>query len=331
MFMKLPNKKNLIFLAIVIVILIFVFIYVNKNSVPPKQNIQNKEILNEIQKMTLTLAGKDSDNDGLKDWEEFLWKTDLNNPDTDNDGTVDGEEIRLERNPIKSGPNDKLEEFKPTTTTSVKKSEDLTVTDKFSQEFFARYIELKRSGKGTISEQDQADLVNLLAEKKYFSVPSKIYTKKDLKILNNVSTTTLHSYGNNIAKIIVENNPGQIDNEFLILEKALRSNNPNEVKKYDKIIKYYKQIIDGFRGIPVSEDVSGSHIEMLNNLSSIMSNIEAMKKVFDDPVFATSNITGFINNFRAFTVTWTNLQDYFQSQNIVFNKDEYGYIFVRGI
>ncbi len=49
---------------------------------------------------------RDSDNDGLADWEERLWKTDPNNPDTDGDGTSDGDEVLLGRNPLKPGPDD---------------------------------------------------------------------------------------------------------------------------------------------------------------------------------------------------------------------------------
>ncbi len=51
---------------------------------------------------------KDSDNDGLKDWEEELYKTDLRNPDTDSDGYLDGEEIDSGTNPLIKAPGDKL-------------------------------------------------------------------------------------------------------------------------------------------------------------------------------------------------------------------------------
>jgi hypothetical protein len=50
---------------------------------------------------------KDSDNDGLKDWEEKLYGTDTLNPDTDADGYLDGEEINSGHNPMVKGPNDK--------------------------------------------------------------------------------------------------------------------------------------------------------------------------------------------------------------------------------
>ncbi len=57
---------------------------------------------------TLPVALKDTDKDGLKDWEEALWKTDPSNPDTDGDGSSDGEEVQGDRNPIRKGPDDLL-------------------------------------------------------------------------------------------------------------------------------------------------------------------------------------------------------------------------------
>ena len=40
---------------------------------------------------------KDSDNDGVYDWEEALFGTDPHNPDTDGDGISDSEEIAVTR------------------------------------------------------------------------------------------------------------------------------------------------------------------------------------------------------------------------------------------
>lgn len=52
--------------------------------------IQNSEVYN-----------RDSDSDGLKDWEESVYGTDPLNPDTDADGYLDGEEIYSGHDPLK--------------------------------------------------------------------------------------------------------------------------------------------------------------------------------------------------------------------------------------
>ncbi|MEK7596366.1 MAG: thrombospondin type 3 repeat-containing protein [Patescibacteria group bacterium] len=74
------------------------------NPLAGGQDSKNQKLTQEAQQE----ARKDSDQDGLKDWEETLWKTDPQNPDSDNDGTPDGEEIKQNRDPSKPGPDDKL-------------------------------------------------------------------------------------------------------------------------------------------------------------------------------------------------------------------------------
>ena len=49
---------------------------------------------------------KDSDNDGLRDWEEELYGTNPLNPDTDGDGYSDGQEVNSGRNPLVKAPGD---------------------------------------------------------------------------------------------------------------------------------------------------------------------------------------------------------------------------------
>lgn len=51
-------------------------------------------------------ALQDSDQDGLKDWEEVLFATNPHNPDTDGDGASDLEEVKTNRDPVKPGPDD---------------------------------------------------------------------------------------------------------------------------------------------------------------------------------------------------------------------------------
>ena len=50
----------------------------------------------------------DPDNDGLKNWEEKIHKTDARNPDTDGDGYLDGEEVASGYDPTIPAPGDAL-------------------------------------------------------------------------------------------------------------------------------------------------------------------------------------------------------------------------------
>ena len=105
------------------------------------------------QKIIDSIATKDSDNDGLKDWEEALWQTAPNNPDTDGDGAKDGAEIAAGRDPLKKGPDDQLTLESASTTPKITKP--LTASNQFSRDLFTRYVTLKQTGSG-----DPADFEN---------------------------------------------------------------------------------------------------------------------------------------------------------------------------
>lgn len=90
---KLKTPFLVIILAVILIIGGIVFVLKFSNNKQPKFSQENL---------------KDSDNDGLKDWEEELYKTNPNNPDTDADGYLDGEEINSGHNPLVKAPGDQL-------------------------------------------------------------------------------------------------------------------------------------------------------------------------------------------------------------------------------
>ncbi len=117
--------------------------------------------LSVLKPITAEEIDKDSDNDGLKDWEESLWGTNPNNPDTDGDGTPDGQEVKQGRNPLlasKNGKNDKLENQKLKETDSLLPAELPSFTDLLSQQFFGDYLFLREKDGGQISQKARKNL-----------------------------------------------------------------------------------------------------------------------------------------------------------------------------
>ena len=95
--MKLPMKKlPLISILVAVFLAIGLILFIGTYS---KKGVFSRTALIESQ-------DKDSDNDGLKDWEEELYKTSPYNPDTDGDGYLDGEEINSGHNPLVKAPGD---------------------------------------------------------------------------------------------------------------------------------------------------------------------------------------------------------------------------------
>src|SRR3989338_5123125 len=97
--------KKLLFVAIILVIGFIGFVLLRAERIETVQNTLSQE----TRSKATEILNRDRDGDGLKDWEEELWKTDMEKADTDGDGTTDGDEILTERDPLTPGPNDKLD------------------------------------------------------------------------------------------------------------------------------------------------------------------------------------------------------------------------------
>lgn len=98
---KLPLISILVALFLAISLLLFVGSYSKKGAFSQINIWGGREA-------TIGSQDKDSDNDGLKDWQEELYKTDPYNPDTDGDGYLDGEEVNSGHNPLVKAPGDEV-------------------------------------------------------------------------------------------------------------------------------------------------------------------------------------------------------------------------------
>mgnify|MGYP001618473286 FL=1 len=100
------RRKN-----IVVPVVLLVGIFIGGVVVLRTQGI-GAQILTEGKKVLFPTASEpdaDPDNDGLKNWEEEIYKTDPRNPDSDGDGYLDGEEVASGYDPAIKSPNDALE------------------------------------------------------------------------------------------------------------------------------------------------------------------------------------------------------------------------------
>ena len=144
------------------------------------------------------LIKKDTDDDGILDWEEGLWGTDPTKKET-TPGTPDG--VAVEKLKAEQSENT---ENKGKNNPANQGEENLTQTDRFSRELFATVAALNQNG-----TMDQATIDALsasLAEQIQNSAPQKIYVLKDIKIINNDSFQAVKKYSDTLTDIYEKNN-----------------------------------------------------------------------------------------------------------------------------
>lgn len=234
-------------------------------------------------------AYKDSDGDGLKDWEEALWGTDPKIPDAD--------------------------KIKKTNTSTSKKKEKLTSTDVFARSFFAEYMNLKEVGLSTDKSSQENLAKNILQNTNFVDEPTN-YIQKDIRIS---STITIRDYGNAVGSLF-KDNLVSARNEMAIFKDALDTNDKNKLKELDPILAGYKTIRAGLIAMPVPPQSVTAHLGMLNAMNRMIFIIELVQKTFSDPVLGVQGTAMYQETFIMLQQAFTGMRDMLRQ-----NKVEYGY------
>jgi len=288
----LPNKK--IFFLLVFILLIFAgwfYFSGSKNGQAKDVAEQEKSPLIAAVEQTSQLD-KDSDGDGLKDWEELLWKTDQNKADTDGDGTSDGEEINLDRDPLKAGPNDKISDKEDLVAQekAIADSRQNTMTTVYARRFMEAYLTLKNQ-KGELTDSDKDGLVKSLMDNIKSDIKIKdSYDISNIKIIGG-QKANLEKYAREIKKILIDEKPIK-ENVVIVFNRLLKNLNDkknagtyeSDAKKILDNGEAYKQGATKLVSIEAPDILAEYHLALINNLNGMQEAVRAMSVVANDPM-----------------------------------------------
>lgn len=301
------------------------FVLFNSSKNPVDNSVFfEKEINKNTAKTLAKTLEMDTDKDGLKDWEESLWKTDPNNPDTDGDGTTDGEEVKTNRNPLIKGLGDKNSEQQKTTPSSNTKYEEPdTITGAMTEELFSRYFKLKTKGK--LTDETKKELISSVADNIDIKNNYRTYTIDDLTVIDN-SINSFKKYGNVFADILLEyiKNINPENNEVVIMTKAIKTENVNLFKKLSPAITNYKELAKKLLNIKVPKDAAGIHLNIVNNYESIASALEDVKKYPDDPILGFIGISKYTQYINQLNISANDLSEMFIKNKVPFTEKDPG-------
>ena len=325
----LPSKKLTAVILAVVVIVGGVFLWnrweKNKKDVLVFERESSGQDAAKI--LAETVSRQDSDNDGLPDWEEALWKTDSHNPDTDGDGTLDGEEVKLGRNPTKKGPNDVLEKSiaksdgVPTSTSDL---QSLNETDIFMRELLGNYFELK--GSGNASSQSIEKLANSMADDLTSKgvPPAKTYRITDI-LKSDDSSSSMRIYGESVGTIFIERSSKE--SELYILSQALSGNDTGTIEKLAQFEKEYTAMIKKLLLVKTPPLLASTHLGFVNEFGSIASAVGAMSNTLTNPILGLSGVSQYQKSLKAMEGYMNYVGSVFNSHGVIFKRGENGYLF----
>ena len=242
-----------------------------------------------------TLKDRDTDGDGVPDWEEPLWGMDPNNPDTLGTGLGDLKEIQ------------KKKELLNQTTTSGTTSNE---SDAFVQNFFTAFLSLKNSGNLTPANM-QVVIDQLQKDIGTRKDIADIFTTKDITTVpNSLKNKKLY-----MAKVsAVLNSPlyDSLGSEQAAIEQFVTPDSTVDTSSVTYFSHLYKDVAQKLSIIPVPQDGASAHLLLINTYAKIGTAIENLSKTRDNPIVGLEGLGQYKQYTDSLATVETVLQAYLQ-------------------
>lgn len=298
--MKFPSLKKLPLIPVLVAIFLAIGLILFINAYSKKEAFSKLNIWGGKESI-IESQNKDSDNDGLQDWQEALYKTDPLNPDTDGDGYLDGEEINSGHNPLVKAPGD-TQMFYPLPIGEKYNITTRLLTDETLNALFDSYFSQKTeylqdrpwSYSASIKESDVQEMFLRAMNNAYPTLLAKSedvikqipgifdieINDSEIDISEDNSQQVLQSYINKVSSIILSDN-------FLVQEKSLKAISTAfenaDFSPIDALIKANDEKIEKIKNMTIPSSWKEIHKDGLR-LTLIMRNIfVSFRDIENDP------------------------------------------------
>ncbi len=283
-------KKRLIFLALLVVLILTIpklFKYiVNLAGKTHPVTAEQADII----------ASIDTDNDGVYDWQEKLWGTDPTKKATFN-GIPDSEYIAQKQEVL-----------------NTEDAQNDNKTDILSKQLFATINAITSKGDPSTMESNYAEIANNVAQ--YVTedtTKSESISVNDLVLVPNTKANKT-AYFKNIASMAPsffnKKTAVGIGDELPIIYYALEHEDPSHLPDLNPIIVSYNDLAKKLTNIKVPVEISNDHVNLINNLYSIASELTQTQSLFSDSVVGIRGVVGYNKTITDLDVVIDKIQTY---------------------
>jgi len=285
----LPSKQFVIRLAIIIIIALVAWgIYFAYKLIFKKETVH---FMGPTQVVVKDLIQKDSNDNGIADWEEGLWGLD----------------------PTKNGPENKdfilakraeLAKDNPTKDTS---NAPLTENDILSREFFATVLALQQNG--TLNSDSMDSIAQNIGQK---VVPEDIPNRYTIEMIN--PTGTAVEYITAFKKLVDKYADKDIGNELVFISQGSENRDPQALAAASSVAASYRAFGEELIKIPTPKSIVLTNLSLANNYEKVAISIEGLVKVSTDPIIAMRSLINYNKYSDALVSDVNKLSDSFSSQ-----------------
>lgn len=270
----------------------------------------------------------DSDGDGLKDWEEALWKTDPKLPDTDGDGVSDKSAV--------VGYQQKQEEIRKTTLEEARKilseqarllsSGEITASEAASRGLVAQLFLYEESGT-PITSESVAAFTKGLTQNAVRPTVYTTYTTQDVLSAKESGAPAVKKYGNAVGTILSNVIEPDVPHELMVFVQFAQDEDVEKFQAQMEVIdSRYEYTITHLLATPVPAEMLSAHINLLNALSKTRADLQHMALISGNAFEAMLAFEAYEKNTNTVAEVFAQIRGIFETMRVIFNETEPGYV-----
>ena len=235
------------------------------------------------------IATKDTDNDGLSDWEEALYGTSSTIVDTFHLGLTDGDAVAqglIVPLAIADIPGTSSSSGAIDSDGLPAAPAEGTLTSAFAKTFFALFVKAKQaSGGADLSEIElqkvSDDALNSLTS--FMDVAPDFKSAKDLKVFGS-GADALKEFAVSAEAVLLKNTSAATTSEINYLKRAVENNDATALSYISSIAKVYRDSAVGLAMLPVPAELAVDHLALINAMMRTSQIATDFAKVNEDPL-----------------------------------------------
>lgn len=269
-------------------------------------------------------ANKDSDNDGLKDWQEIqIYQSDPCKTDSDGDGYLDGEEVTSGYNPVIKAPGDELPGTLPKGPRPLPENLTKALSSALAQQIVAGKIDSFTQSGQILSAAElakypaiQQSVQQLMSAGNLLFAPEAI-DESQIKTTSDNSKPALIKYFDDIKNAIYPQGLTASDikeSDAVVFLNAMESNDFSEL---NSTLNEYLEIYARLKKVVVPTNIIPLYKEQLDIYSITIKIYQAIRVSSDDPLKASLALQSHSDLLKKYNNWTSKIQDFLSSMNIL--------------
>jgi hypothetical protein len=293
-------------------------------SSPLRTSIANATSTQELLK---AYAVKDTDSDGLPDWQESLYGTDPKNPHSVDSALTDGEAVAEG----KIEPKFKSEEPapEPIDASDIPGSTPAegSITDRFARQFFQNFMLSQQAGGLTASEADmQTFVAKAIAELEVNVDVSDTYSMKDV-VISGSGAEALSAYAAALSNVFQTKTNDISKDELLYLYDAIVLNDSSALEKVASLAAFYSNLSQAIKNVPAPQELSEAHLRLMNVFAHHANVVRDMAAFEKDPLRTFLGIERYAPSVAALARALGEVYRTYEANGVVLTETDSGYSF----